>query len=210
MFASDETSSAGRMELCIEAARAGSTEALGKLLEGCRPLLLFLANKEMLPALHGKVAPSDIVQDTFLKAQREFEQFRGSTEEELLGWLRRILLNNLANCNRHFLQTEKRKLALEVRIQASPAAGHGDDIAVDGADTPSTAAVAREERAAMERALSQLPPHYRQVIIWKTWELLSFEDIGQRLDKSANAARKVWVRAIEQLQEILEPPHGSA
>ena len=76
-----------------------------------------LPNSKELPApagLHGKVAASDLVQETLLEAGRDFAHFGGHTRHELLGWLRRILLNNLADANRRYLYAEKREAGREV------------------------------------------------------------------------------------------------
>src|SRR5215469_16577252 len=95
------------------AARAGDREARGQLLELYRAYLTLLARLEIDRRLQGKVDPSDLVQETFLEAYRDFEQFRGSTEKEFLSWLRQVLLSNLANLVRHYLGTQGRDVRLE-------------------------------------------------------------------------------------------------
>src|SRR5205814_6556278 len=85
----------------IEAARHGSPDALGQVLEYCRPYLLAVANEELEPDLQAKAGASDLVQDTFVEAHRGFGGFRGRNEEALLTWLRKILLHNLADFRRH-------------------------------------------------------------------------------------------------------------
>jgi RNA polymerase sigma-70 factor (ECF subfamily) len=65
-------------------ARAGSPEALGRALEGCRLYLLALAERELDAGLRAKGGASDLVQETFLEAQRDFARFRGDSEAELL------------------------------------------------------------------------------------------------------------------------------
>ena len=74
------------------------------------------------------------------------------------------------------------------------------------ADTPSPSgqAMAREQAQALQQALARLPDEYRQVIAGRYQELLSFEEIGRHLHRSAEAARKLWWRAIERLQEELD------
>ena len=62
--------------------------------------LLRIARREVPNALRGKASASDLVQQTFLEAVRDFAQFQGSTVAELRAWLRRILRNNLANLTR--------------------------------------------------------------------------------------------------------------
>src|SRR5262249_14287737 len=79
----------------LAAARGGSREALGEALESCRAYLLYVAQREMAPELQAKGGASDLVQETFLDAQRDFDRFRGATEEELLAWLRRLLVHKM-------------------------------------------------------------------------------------------------------------------
>lgn len=184
----------------IVAARKGSKEALGHLLETCRHYLLLVANEQLRDNLQAKVGASDLVQETFLKAHQGFDRFEGQTEAELLAWLRRILLNTLVNQARHYQGTDKREVAREVPLADAQVAGGP----MAGTESPSAQAMVREQTEALQQALAQLPEHYRQVVCWRNYERLSFEEIGQRLGRTAEAARKLWGRAIEQLQELLE------
>ena len=187
----------------LAAARGGSAEAIGRLLEGCRQYLLLVANEELPSDLQAKVAASDLVQDTFVKAHEHFAQFRGGTPDELFAWVRRILLNDLANCNRHYYQTGKRQLSREVPLANPPPANLQNALASE-ADSPRTKLLVQEKADALDRALEQLPGDYRDAILWRTRDGLPFEEIGRRLDRSERAARKLWVRAIERLQDLLE------
>jgi DNA-directed RNA polymerase specialized sigma24 family protein len=49
-----------------------------------------------------------------------------------------------------------------------------------------------------------LSPDHKEVIRLRNWELLGFDDIGRRMDRSAGAARALWMRALEQLAWSLE------
>src|SRR5438309_350206 len=97
----------------LPAAQAGSKEALGQILEACRGYLLLIAQQELDQALQAKGGASDLVQQTFLEAQRDFLGFHGSTPEALLAWMRRLLLNNLANFRRDY-RRDKRRVSREV------------------------------------------------------------------------------------------------
>jgi RNA polymerase sigma-70 factor, ECF subfamily len=195
----------GEVEQWITAAHCGDAEALGRLLESLRPYLLLLANHELPADLRAKVGASDLVQDTCLEAQRDFAQFRGRTEEELRGWLRQGLLHNLANQARFYRETDKRAVSREVRLsEAAPCDLYP---ALLYEETPSGQAMAHEQDEALRQAVEELPENYRQVIRWRNYERLSFEEIAQRLDRTAGAARKLWLRAVERLQATLEPPH---
>jgi RNA polymerase sigma-70 factor (ECF subfamily) len=195
-----------QLEQWIADARAGSPEALNRLLETCRDYLLHVANNELDSRLQGKVGASDIVQESLIQAQRDIPAFRGTTEPELLAWLRGILLNDLNDVRRRFFHSAKRDVDREVRLagdsrQAQPAI----DPAASGA-TPAAAAIAREETEALRQAIARLPEDYREVIDLRNWQLLSFAEIGRRTNRSEDAARKLWARAIERLEQELESP----
>jgi RNA polymerase sigma-70 factor, ECF subfamily len=204
----DPPPSSAKVKQWIEAARQGSADAVGQVLEYCRPYLLAVANEQLKPDLQAKAGASDLVQDTFVEAHRGFAGFRGRTEEELLAWLRRILQHNLANLRRQYRGTEKRQVQREVSIdRASEDELLGD--LVDEGSSPSEHARTRERQAALQQALEQLTESYRQVIQWRSLERCSFEAIGQRLDCSTNAARKLWTRAIQKLQQLMRPVDDS-
>src|SRR5262249_46357722 len=92
----------------LAAARAGSRADLGQALELGRKYLLLVAERELDADVQAKGGASDLVQETFLEAQRDFAQFRGTTEAELLAWLRQMLLHNIANFTRRYRGTGKR------------------------------------------------------------------------------------------------------
>jgi RNA polymerase sigma-70 factor (ECF subfamily) len=79
----------------------------------------------------------------------------------------------------------------------------------DEGSSPSERARARERHEALQHALEQLPASHRQVIQWRSLERCSFEAIGQRLQCSTNAARKLWTRAIQKLQQLMRPADDS-
>jgi RNA polymerase sigma-70 factor, ECF subfamily len=100
-------------EQLLSLARAGSGPALGQLLELYRGYLALLARLQIGRRLQGKVDAADLVQETFLKAARDFAAFRGADEEALASWLRQILACSVANLVRHYLGTRRRDQHLE-------------------------------------------------------------------------------------------------
>ena len=132
----------------LPAARSGSRKALGEALEACRAYLLVVAQRELDPQLRAKAGASDLVQQTFLEAQRDFPQFQGESEAELLAWLRQVLLNNLSTFTRSYRATEKRRVDREVALDANgPGREQGKAIPVrDNVLTPSGELMEGEQR----------------------------------------------------------------
>jgi len=187
----------------LAAARAGSCEALGQALESCRDYLLYVAAARLPPELGAKASASDVVQQTFLEAQRDLPRFHGESEEEWRAWLRRLLLNNLANFVRDYHGTAKREVGREVALEGGSSDGAIREPA-SPSPTPSSEAVARETAEAVEAALAHLPEDYREVLRLRQQERLSFAEIGARMGRTDRAARMLWVRAVERLREVLE------
>ncbi len=187
-------------------ARTGSPEALGRALEACRGYLLHVAKQELDPALQPKGGPSDIVQETILDAYRDFPRFQGGSETELLAWLHRLLLNNLVSFTRRYRATAKRQLGREVALAAD--ASSGPEAGIPAATpTPSRQLMADEQARALHQALARLPEDYERVIRLRYEEGQSFDDIGRAMNLTANAARKLWLRAVKRLQaETAGPP----
>jgi RNA polymerase sigma-70 factor (ECF subfamily) len=186
------------------AARAGSREALGQLLEACRAYLLRVANEGVAADIQAKGGASDLVQETFLEAQRDFARFQGNTEAELLAWLRCLLLNNVSNFARHYRATGKREVGREVQLNRGDSSKAREPAFVANMPSPSMEAMAHEKAEAVARALERLPEDYRRVITLRNQERRDFDDIGRLMERSADAARRLWSRAIERLQHELE------
>ena len=157
------------LESWIEAARLGDRERLGQALLSFRDYLLLVANEEWDPTLRAKAGASDLVQETFVRAQCGFHGFRGRSAAEWKGWLRTILVRHLANQRRRFEATAKRHLHREVGVN------HGSRLeSVVGDDTPSRDLARRERAEALIEAVARLPEHYREVVIGHHREKLAF------------------------------------
>jgi RNA polymerase sigma-70 factor, ECF subfamily len=183
-----------------EAAHEGDRSALGRLLNGFQPYLHVLADRKLGADLKQKCAGSDLVQRTFLEAQRAFSRFVGSKPDELRAWLERILLNNLVDMARQFRSVEKRQVRREVSLTENWAES---DKLVDRS-TPSKNVSAREEKERLRHALAHIPEDYRQVIVLRNLERQPFKEIAVAMGRSVEAVKKLWSRAIMHLKEAMK------
>jgi RNA polymerase sigma-70 factor (ECF subfamily) len=194
----------GRRE--FEAAHAGDTAAVGRLLDSCRDYLAAIAARGLGPDLVSKVGASDLVQEALLGASRDFGRFGGLSRDELLAWLRAILRNRIAVLRRRYRGTGKRQVSREIPAGDPTADGPWSALPAESS-TPGTRAARREWAEALRAALARLPDDYRQAIVWHQYDGLTFEAIGCRLGRSDEAARKLWARALIRLAEVLGAGH---
>ena len=195
-------------EQLLADARAGSTESLGRLLQAYGNYLRILAVSQFQRQLRTRVSPSDVVQETFCEAHRDFGQFRGLTIGEFLGWLRRILVNNLHRAVEQHLAAEKRTVRREVSVQKLAASLEQSTVRLeavlpDPGRSPSACLEQEELQLQLANALAALPADYRDVIMLRHMEAMPFEKIGRRIDRTSGAARMLWLRAIKQLREMI-------
>ncbi len=191
-----------RLPDMLAAARSGTDSDVGRLLESTRRYLLLVANRSLGPPLHPKVAPSDLVQETYVDAHRDFGQFAGTSEAEFFAWLRKILLHKASAARRKYQGTAKRDIAREQPLSSpSKVADYGP--------TPSSFAMGKENKRRLADALEKLPEDYRQVIEIRSLERLPFAEVGRRMGRSEDAVGKLWFRAIEKLREELTAAEDS-
>ena len=191
-------------ERLLDQARGGTPNARGELLEHYRNYLRLVARSLISGALRVKLEPSDLVQETFLKAHREFAQFAGRTEPELVAWLRQILVRSLANQVKHHrrqARNHRRQESLERLLDQS-------SITIQQAlasyvSSPSEQASRREQAVLLADALNRLPDDYREAFIRRTLEHVPFEKIAAEMGRSVGAVRMLWARAVKRLTQML-------
>lgn len=184
-------------------ALAGDATAQGRLLERYRAYLQLLARCQIGRRLGGKVDASDVVQETLLKAGRGFADFRGNTETEMAAWLRHILASALVDQVRRFYGTQRRNIRLERNLlgaldRSSQALDGG---LVSPQSSPSQRASRQEQAVLVANALTRLPEHYREVLVLRHLEELSFPEIARRSGQTVDAVKSLWTRALARLRE---------
>ncbi len=192
-------------ELLLAQARAGDSAALGQLLELYRNYLRLIARSMMHGAAALKLEASDLVQETFLKAHRQFAEFAGMDEPGFMAWLRRILARTVADQARYHraqVRSSRREVALEDLLDL--AGGAAQQALADSLPSPSSLAVRRERSVLLADALEKLPADYRTVFVLRNIERIPFNEIAVRLGRSPGAVRVLWTRAMKRLSALLE------
>lgn len=186
----------------LDRARAGDAGALNELMGLYRNYLKLLARLQIDRRLRCKFDASDAVQNVLLQAHRAFPQFRGASESELLAWLRQILATSIAKLVRHYRGTQGRCVELERELaqELADASKALNSKLIDWR-TPSRHAVHREQVVLLANALARLPDDYREAVILRHVEDLTFPEVAQRMGRSVDSVRKLWIRALAQLRD---------
>ena len=193
----------------LEQARRRELAPLGELLELYRNYLTILATTQLDRRLRQRVSPSDLVQDAMLAAQRDITEFRGRTERELLAWLRQILINCLHHAYEIHLKAKRRDVRREFSLEQVTAAldrsaDNFDQLLADRGPSPSAPIHARERAIGVANQLAKLRPQYRDVIVYRNLQGLSFDEIAERMEQKPGTVRLLWLRAIEKFKTIYE------
>lgn len=194
------------VQILLSQARNGETAARNLLFDRCRRYVGVVARVQMESWLQAKVDASDLVQQTLLEAHRGFDNFRGETEAEWLGWLRQILNNNAADFVRHWKKAGKRNVNREVPLGVPASRLSGSvmpDIADQDGATPSQIVMQHERELELAVAISRLSEDHQEIIILRNLQRLPFDDISSRMGRSRGACQMLWTRAIQQLQQLL-------
>jgi RNA polymerase sigma-70 factor (ECF subfamily) len=190
-------------DLLLKEARKADGTALGLLLESCRNYLTLLARVQIGRRLQGKVDASDVIQDVFLSAHRDFAQFAGTTEKAFAGWLRQILACRLSDMVRHYCAAQRRDVRLERHLAEDLDRSSQSLELMARESSPSQQASRREQAVLLADALKQLPEDYAEVIILRHFEGMRFPEIAQRMRRSIDSVEKLWVRALARLRGLL-------
>ncbi len=209
----------GPIEL-LSRARAGETEALGELCALYRNYLRMIVRTGLGPRLRERLELSDVVQEALVEVVRQFPQFTGQNEAALVGWLRRLVGQKLADLGRYHSRSKRTgsgsTLPLDAPLESGGSArvteggGRLLDMLALSQTSPSEVASRRELVVLLADALDALPEAEADVLWLYHAESLSFEAIGERMGLSRKSIRGIWARGLKRLKRSLEGPPGGS
>jgi RNA polymerase sigma-70 factor (ECF subfamily) len=173
-------------------------------LERYRDYLALLARLHLPPRLQSKVGASDIVQQTLLKAAQNWGQFRGHSEAEWAGWLRRILTNTLVDVARE-LAGAKRDVALERSLEASlvESSARLEAFLQANQSSPSEQALQQEQLLRLSAALAQLPEEQRQALEMHYLHGCTVAEVATHMSRTERSVAGLVRRGLQKLRELL-------
>jgi RNA polymerase sigma-70 factor (ECF subfamily) len=201
-------------------ARSGQGEALGEICELYRNYLRMVVRTGLGPRLRERVELSDVVQEALVEVVRQFPQFTGQNEAALVGWMRRLVSQKLADLGRYHSRAKRGSggsaLPLDAPLEqggSSDSGGGGGrllDVLSLSQTSPSEAASKRELSVLLADALQDIPELEAEVLWLYHAENLSFESIGDRLGLSRKVVRGQWARGLRSLKRQIEHPRSGS
>jgi len=190
------------IESLLARARRGDQEALGLLLEKYRDYLRRVGKHD--PKLAPRSDLSDVIQQTFLEAQRDFPTFQGQTEPEWIAWLLRILRNNEANAVEHDVLAQKRTIRRDQSMDDSRNDGGALRNLIPGNESSiSGKAIRRENQDLVAEALLALPADQMVAIQLRYLESWTLAEIANYFDRRDVAVAGLLKRGLQKLRIVL-------
>ncbi len=184
--------------------------ALGDMdLEGFRDYLYLLARLQVRPGLQDKIDLSGVVQVTLLEAYQARGQLRGQTDAQKAAWLRRILVNNLADAFRK-LRSAKRHIRLECSLEAAleQSSARLESLLASSQSSPSQQVAHQEDLQRLSHALALLSESQRQAVELHHLQGWTLQQTADELACSKAAVAGLLHRGLQKLRRLLEERSG--
>ena len=194
-------------------ARAGQQEALGELCALYRNYLRLVVRTGLGPRLRERLELSDVVQEALVEVVKQFPQFTGQNEAALVGWLRKLVGQKLADLGRYHNRAKRTGIGGVIPLDGPfepDSGGDGDgggrllDVLALSQTSPSEDASRRELTVLLADAIADLPETEAEVLWLYHADNLSFESIGQRLGVSRKVVRGLWARGLKSLKKRID------
>jgi RNA polymerase sigma-70 factor (ECF subfamily) len=186
-------------EQFLERLRAGEAAAFNRLVEerhGDIYALLYRLTEDPEEA-------RDLTQETFLQAFRHLASFRG--DADLRTWLYRIAVNQARNRWRWWKRRRRdRTVSLDAPMSEEMDTPLSAGLAGDERLDPERQTLARERELALHAALQTLSRPYREVIVLRDIEGLSYEEVAATLDLNVGTVKSRLNRGRTELRRRLE------
>jgi RNA polymerase sigma-70 factor (ECF subfamily) len=205
----DESSEANRL---LGRGAPDDPERFGAVLEQSRPRLHRMIALRLDPRLHGRIDPSDVIQETYLEAAARLADYVQKPTMPFFLWLRFLAGQKLLTLHRHHLGRQMRDARREVALyrgglpETTSAALAAQLLGHEA--RPSEAAIRAELKIRLQEALNTMDPLDREILALRHFEQLSLAETAQELGLTESGACRRHLRALKRLKEILSSLPG--
>ena len=187
--------------------RAGDRGALDRLLEGYRDYLRASVELRLDKGMRARLDPSDVVQEAQLEAARRIDDYLRREPMPFRLWLRQTAYQNLLRLRRQHVEADCRTVTRELPLPDGSSALLARQL-VGGGPTPSEQAGEQELARRLRQAVAELPETDREILLMRTFEGLSNQEVAQVLGLEPATASRRYGRAILRLRKVLQTGGG--
>jgi RNA polymerase sigma-70 factor (ECF subfamily) len=181
----------------ITRVKAGDQEAFTRLFDKYRRRLAVMLHYKMSDQLRIAVEVDDLLQETFLRAFRDIQQFAYRSPGSFLRWLASIADHVVIDAARTQGRLRRDGVMLAFRSRSNPSGPEPRD-----SRTPSRLMAERQALDRMLERLNTLPSEYRQVILWAKMEGLSTKEMAERFGRPREATALLLHRALKRFRAL--------
>lgn len=186
----------------------GDQQALSDLFSKFRPALWRMVNFRLHPQLQGRVDVDDVLQESWMKAVSQMENFITDAARSSFVWFRMIVSQTLVDLHRRHVGAAKRSAAREFSIDrgwSAESTSYSLAFHLLGSVTsPSNAAMKMELSKQLDAALQGMSEIDREVLALRHFEELTNAETAQVLEMSEQAASARYMRALARLKQVLQ------
>lgn len=176
----------------VERSRNGDKRAFSKLVNQYYEMVYAVC----FGVLHNREAARDKTQDVFMKVFQDFSKFRGDSKFKT--WLYRVAMNAAID------QTRRKKPQVSLDATDATDEDHKPVVLPDAGEGPRDLAAKGELQDLMRRALDELGPDHRAILMLREWQGLSYEEIAQELELEPGTVMSRIFYARKKLAEVLK------
>ena len=200
------------LELLIDRVLHGDRDALAGVFAAHRDRLWRIVNFRIDPRLRGRVDADDVLQETYLNAERRIAHVIQDAPDGMFVWFRMIVTQTLAEIHRRHLGVQRRDPMREQSLNAGWSAD-ATSFSISShlfghLTSPSQAALRKELSEQLEFALGSMEELDREVLAMRHFEELSNRETANALGLTEQAASARYVRALTRLQHVLKAIPG--
>ena len=173
-------------------------------IDSYRHYLTLLARAHLDRRYQRRIDASDVVQQTLMEAHEKRDQFRGESERELAGWLRQMLVHNVADAVRAIRQAKRdirREQPLEAAVEDSFC--RVDDWLAIEQSSASQRLMRGEQLLMLSTAVTALPPDQREAVILRHLQGYSLKELAAEFRRSESAVAGLLARGLRNLRNAL-------
>jgi RNA polymerase sigma-70 factor (ECF subfamily) len=186
----------------LDRLRQGDRDALGDLFAYYRPRLRQMLRLRIDARLAARLDPSDVLQEAYLDAARQVDNYVREPKVTAYIWLRGLARERLANLEQQHLGARRRAVSRDLSLPGQSSLLLAKHLLAPGTGS-GEAFLKHGVRQQVQRALARISAEDREVLLMRHFEGMTNGEVAQALSLTDSTATMRYGRALFRLKEVL-------